>query len=294
MKLLMALVLCLTSALTADLRVGEKPTDFIRIDEDADSARLQTSLTTYVRDGIKVTLIGAIHIADQVYFEQLNEEFKKYDRLLFELIGGEAVAKNLNGQPRPAEEQDGRPAEELRDLYSSLAKTMQLAEQISLIDYTPANFVHADLTKAEYEALIAERGDNLLAFAVESSIRGSELSEKPFGGIDVGIMMRAMLSGDSSSLKMEYMKMMEKGDESAAAITGENVIISERNKKCLQVLAREMAAGHKDLAIFYGAAHFPDLEQRLIAMGFALESHRWVTAWDVKKPAKPKAQQARE
>lgn len=294
MKTLLLLSLCLTATLCAEVKVAGVATDFIRTDEDAENARLQTSYTTYTRDDQRVTLIGAIHIADRGYFEQLNAEFEKYDRVLFELIGGEHAAKTLNGQPRPPEEKDGRPAEGLRDVYSSLAKTMQLAEQISVIDYTRANFVHADLTTIEYDALIAERGDNLLAFAMESSIRGSEIAEKPFGGLDMGLMMRAMLSGDGSALKLEYMKMMDKGDESAAAITGENVVISERNKKCLQVLKRELAAGHQNLAIFYGAAHFPDMEDRLIEMGFAQKSHEWVTAWDVKKPAKPKVPQAQE
>lgn len=280
--------------LWAHLTPSPQATNFIRIDEDATAARLQTSLTTYVRDDHLVTLIGAVHIGDREYYEALNKEFKNYERVLFELIGGEEDAKLLNGKPRPPEEEDGRPAEGLRDMYSALSTTMKLAEQISVIDYTPENFVHADLTKAEYDALVAERGENLLAFAMESSIRGSEISEKPFGGMDMGLMMRAMLSGDGSALKMEYMKSLEQGDESAAAITGENIIISIRNEKCLKVLRRELAAGHKKVAIFYGAAHFPDMEKRLLEAGFELATHWWVTAWNVEKAAKPTAPQITE
>ena len=36
----------------------------------------------------------------------------------------------------------------------------------------------------------------------------------------------------------------------------------------------------KNLAIFYGAAHLPDLEERMVEkMGFERKATRWVTAW---------------
>ena len=42
-----------------------------------------------------------------------------------------------------------------------------------------------------------------------------------------------------------------------------------------------------NLAIFYGAAHFPDMEKRMIEkMGFERKGVRWVTAWEL--PARKK------
>jgi len=101
--------LLLFLALIATLRASP-PTDFIRIDQDDTHARLQTSITSYQKDDKIVTLIGAIHIGDAEYYQTLNQEFTNYDALLFELIGGENIAKTLNGKPRPAQEPDGRPA----------------------------------------------------------------------------------------------------------------------------------------------------------------------------------------
>lgn len=276
--------LCGLLLLSVALCQGE-PTDFIRIDEDATHAHLQTSLTSYTRGGQTVTLIGAVHIGDAEYYQALNVEFTRHEALLFELIGGEDAAKHLNGKPRPAEEVDGRPAEGLRDLYASFANTMQLSQQMDLVDYTPKNFVHADLTAAEYAAVTAEKGEDLLAFTLESSINTAKVTEKPFGGMNMGLVMRAILSGDGSGLKLEYMKMMDQGDESAAALTGENIVIGDRNAKCMQVLARELATEKKTFGIFYGAAHFPDLEKRLVALGFEKDEHQWLTAWKVAKPA---------
>lgn len=263
-----------------------EPTDFIRIDEDETHARLQTSITRYQKGEVSVTLIGAIHIADKDYFEALNKEFTKYPVLLFELIGGENAAKTLNGRPTEKKNKDGEPAEGLRALYGSFATTMQLTEQIEHIDYTKDNFVHADLTAAEYLKATEGKEDDLLAFALQTSVKSSEISGKPFGGLDMGLVMRAILSGDATGLKLQYMTMMDQGDESAAALTGKNLIITDRNDKCFRVLAAELEKGATNAAIFYGAAHFPDMERRLLADGFTQSQHRWLTAWNVKKPTK--------
>ncbi|MDQ8190777.1 hypothetical protein [Roseibacillus persicicus] len=281
MKVLLSLLL------TQFALIAAEPTDFIRVVEDEKQAQLQTSITTYRKGDTSITLIGAIHIADEDYFQALNKEFTKYPVLLFELIGGENAAKTLNGKPREKEEEaDGRPAEGLRGLYGSFASTMQLAEQIDLIDYTKENFVHADLTMAEYQKLTEGKSDEVLAFALQTSVKGSEISGKPFGGMDMGLVMRAILSGDSTGLKLQYMTLMEQGDESTAALTGKNLVISDRNDKCFAVLAEQRKKGAQKIGIFYGAAHFPDMERRLLADGFEQVQHDWLTAWHVKKPAK--------
>jgi hypothetical protein len=52
------------------------------------------------------------------------------------------------------------------------------------------------------------------------------------------------------------------------------------------VLDEQLHAGKEKLAIFYGAAHLPDMETRLLARGFRRTELEWVTAWDVTVPAK--------
>jgi hypothetical protein len=65
-----------------------------------------------------------------------------------------------------------------------------------------------------------------------------------------------------------------------------SVIISERNKKALSVLKKQLAAGKKEVGIFYGAGHLGDMDQRL-RKEFHLkpESIIWLTAWNL--AAKP-------
>ena len=51
----------------------------------------------------------------------------------------------------------------------------------------------------------------------------------------------------------------------------------------MKVLQKEIAAGKKKVAIFYGAAHMPDFEQRLTAdFGLRKTKQVWVDAWDLR------------
>ena len=65
------------------------------------------------------------------------------------------------------------------------------------------------------------------------------------------------------------------------AVGGENVIISDRNAKCMEVMNREIAKGEKNIGIFYGAVHFPEMEKALLEKGFTRVKTQWLTAWEV-------------
>jgi len=74
------------------------------------------------------------------------------------------------------------------------------------------------------------------------------------------------------------------------ALEGENgsTIITERNKKALQVLARELRAGKSQVAIFFGAGHLPDMEARLLR-DFKMHraSEQWLRAWMLTSDPQP-------
>ncbi len=59
------------------------------------------------------------------------------------------------------------------------------------------------------------------------------------------------------------------------------VILTERNKAAVKVLREQLKAGKKNIAIFYGAAHMPDLAERLDLLGFRPTKTEWHKAWDV-------------
>ncbi|NNC90738.1 MAG: hypothetical protein HKN82_19950 [Akkermansiaceae bacterium] len=263
--------------------------DFLRVDEDEEAARLQTSVTRYEKDGVTVELLGAVHIADKEYYDELNRRFAAFDALLFEMIGGENL---VNGKaPVPAEDEEpDLVMDMLGKMYDSMAKFLKLTGQKDGIDYAAKNFVHADLTVAEFVALQEERGESLLGFALAA---GRQMEENPDAEVrqpNMARLLTAFLAGNANALKMEIIHTLGQGDDQISALAGENVIIHDRNAKCLKVLDAEIAKGRKNLGIFYGAAHYPDMEERLLKQGWKRTGHEWLTAWDVPKPKRrPKA-----
>ncbi len=252
--------------------------DFIRVKENAESAKLQTAVFGYEKDGIRVDLIGAIHLADKRYYEFLNGHFRKYGVLLFEMVGGERLG---GGQKPPVAKE---PAAEdnlvgLRVIFDTMEKALGLTGQGALIDYFAENFIHADLTMAEFEALQEERGESLLGFMIQAGIAAKKPSRDP----DSLNLMRGILTGRTDLVKLELMHAMAEGDTHIDSLAGENVIIGDRNAKCLEVLDAQVAAGEKKIGIFYGAAHFPDMERRLLQRGYTQVSRKWLTAWRVGK-----------
>jgi len=250
-----------------------KASDFIRVDEDAQAARLQTGITHYEKAGTKVDLIGAIHIADAAYYKALGDKFTAYDAVLYEMVGDDDAATKAAPAAKPGAKKPDLSG--LHQVYSLAAKFLGLTGQMESIDYTRKNFIHADVTLEQFQALQKEKGESILKMAEKAS----EGKKEP----DTAKLMQAMLSGNSNGMKLEIIHSLGGADDQIAAFAGESVIIGDRNAKCMEVLDGQLAKGEKHLAIFYGAAHFPDMEKRLLAKGFKKSSHEWVTAWDVPK-----------
>ncbi len=284
MKTLFSALVALCFALPA-LAEAPKPTDFIRVDEDAKAARLQTAVTRYEKDGASVDLIGAVHIADAAYYKGLGERFEGYQAVLYEMIGGENANLPKDAEEKAAEKKQ-KDLSGLHKIYTMVARFLALTGQMESIDYTEGNFVHADVTAEEFEKLQAERGESIIGFAQKAQKEGG--AKQP----DTAKLMQAMLSGNSSKMKLEIIHTLGGGDDQIKMFAGESAIIGDRNAKCLEVMDAELGKGRKKLAIFYGAAHFPDMEKRLLEKGFKMTKQEWATAWDVPKPDEVKAEPA--
>lgn len=252
-------------------------TQFIRVDEDAKAARLQTAVTRFEKDGAKVDLIGAVHIGDRKYYEALNERFAGYEVLLFEMIGGE----NIQPDDEPVPEKVEKDANTLRTIYDSAARMLKLVGQVDFIDYHAENFLHADLTEREFAEKQEERGESIFQFMLKAETGGVVPDPLKF--------VYGLFAKRPDLLKLSLIHTLGGGDDQIASLAGENVIIGDRNVRCLEVLDRELAAGRKNVGIFYGAAHYPDMQKRLIEQGFTRTNHEWVTAWNVLKPIEKSA-----
>ena len=254
----------------------EQRTDFIRVDEDEKNSRLQTSVTRYVKDGVSVDLIGAVHIADKQYFLDLNNLFTQSEVLLFEMVGGDKMkeGKNLND----AKKKDAQFSF-LETMYNTMQDKLDLAGQKDHVDYSKENFVHADLSMEDFQKLQKEKKESLLSFAMKNA----QSAKKPAKQPDMGKLFKALLTGNSDLLKLNIVHTLGQGDDQIAAFAGKSVIIGDRNVKCLEVMNEQIEAGKKNIGIFYGAAHFPDMEDRMLKMGFKKTNQYWMTAWNIDK-----------
>lgn len=270
------------SCLIACLRAEEaSPPEFIRVEETESATRLQTAVVRFTKGEAGVELIGAVHIADRKYYEALAKRFEGYEALLYEGIGGDRPAAPLPEEVPPAQAPAAKgKLDGLHAAYDSAAEWLGLSYQMKEIDYRKANFVHADLSAEEFAALQAERGESLLGFVLQA---GLEKPDKPVKEPSSLKLLASLVRGDKSGLKRELVHTLGAGDDQVAALAGDNVIIGDRNAKCLRVLEREVRAGRKKLGIFYGAAHFPDMEKRLVADGWVRAGSEWLTAWDIPK-----------
>lgn len=257
--------------------------------EDRQTEYLEVPIVSYsLHEGflkdIQVDFFGAVHLGDKAYYESLNERFRSYDSVLFEL-----VSEGDNLPERGGERSDSLLGTVQRGLSNLLGLSFQLDE----IDYRAKNFVHADLTPAQLSAAMAARGESLpqllmkiIKLSSDPEIaRGLQAqgSADPLEGINP---LLIILRGPTAQDKLRIRKFMAKGlvgsDAVLKLLDGEAgfSLITDRNAAVVSVLRREVAAGKRKLAIFYGVGHLPDLHKRLTDdLGFSLKKVEWVRAW---------------
>ncbi len=252
--------------------------DFVRVKETAEMTKLQTAVFRYESGNSRIDLIGAVHLADKAYYDFLNRYFEQYDVLLFEMVGGEILGNNPAEPPVEEAKKDGDALVALGSIYASLENTLGLVGQAAHIDYLADNFVHADLTLAEFETLQKERGESLLSFMIQSSISAARPEKEP----NSFKLLYGILRKRPDLMKLELMETMALGDEQIDAIVGENVIIDDRNAKCIEVLKKQVLAGHQTIGIFYGAGHLPGLERSILGLGYKRTFTQWLNAWRVR------------
>ena len=268
----------------ADEKSTEKPDErkFVRVtkDDKKKPLALQTAAVTYKSDsketeGVEVTLIGAVHIAEKQYFADLNEQFKKYDALLYEMVAPP------NQVPQPNE----RGSSPISSVQVGMKDMLELSFQLDEVDYKAKNFVHADMTPEEMFDSMNKRKESVFKMLLRSV--GSGLAMQGSGKSNDLDVLTAMMSEDrAQGLKRAMAEQFEKMDGQMAAIEGDDgrsTLITERNAKAFEVLREQIKAGKKKIGIFYGAGHLEDMNQRLIDE-FRMQpvETKWMDAWDLK------------
>lgn len=273
----------------AEKPADESPIDdrFMRVTRNKDGVpqSLDTAVVRYIPAGtptdakpeVVVDMVGAVHIGEKAYYRTLNKLFEEYDVVLFELVMAPGT-KVPDGKAK----NDG--------MMSGMVKSMlELESQVEKIDYTKKNFVHADMSPEQMGEAMRKRGDNGLTVTlsvITDMIREANRREqkqrtgkarRPAAEVD--------LFGSNGPLQLKRTmaeQMEESGDAGAFGATLTTMLIVDRNEACVKVLDRELKAGRKKVAVYYGAAHLPDFDKRLKGeFGLKPDKTTWLTAWDL-------------
>ncbi len=267
---------------TTATRAEQPQPKFVRVlKKDKKPLALQTAVVTYKSDsaeyaGVEVALIGAVHIAEKSYYDELNTLFKKYDALLYEM-----VADPHQGVPT----EDERGTSPVSAVQVGMKDMLELKFQLDEVDYKPANFVHADMSPEEFFESMKKRKEGVLQMLLRSV--GSGLAMQGAGKSTDLDMLSAMFSDNrAQGMKRALADQFEMMEGQMAALQGDDgrsTLITERNAKAFEVLGREIKAGKKKLGIFYGAGHLKDMHERLIKdYHMTPRETKWLDAWDLK------------
>ena len=258
-------------------------TKFIRLKRTDDNrpSAMETAVVRYqssTRPGVEVYLVGAVHVGDKTYYDGLNKLFESYEVVLYELVAPEGTRVPKGGRKGPS----GHPIGMIQDGMSSI---LELSHQLNCVDYTKKNFVHADMSPEDFNKSMEERGESFVQMFLR--LMGSGIAQNAAGGggaSDTALLMALFSKDRALALKTVMAQQFESLDGAMAALDGPggSAILTERNKRCFEVLDKQLQAGKKRIAIFYGAAHLPDMERRLLAdYGFKRGSESWLAAWQL-------------
>ncbi len=262
-----------------------KEPNYIRVtrDDHGNPLALETSVVRLVpqgneHPGLAVDLISAVHVADKGYYEALNKRFADYDVVLYELVAPEGTVVPKGGLER------NRNA--LSAVQNAMKDLLALEYQLSGVDYTAKNFVHADFSPDEFSKSMEAKGESFWTIFFRLMAAGMvQQASNPEKANELDLLM-AMFDSDRA-VKLKRI-MADQFSDMGLIVTAFNgpegsTLITERNKAALKVLAKEIDEGKKKIAIFYGGGHMPDMEPRAIAdFHLKRDNQQWLEAWNLR------------
>jgi hypothetical protein len=284
-----------TTTLANDKAESARPTpDYMRYAEDARGARLEIAIRSLkMPSGQQVDLIGVVHIADDAYYQRLNQRFDRYDSVLFELVGN--PSRLTTTAPQELKQQLAQESQGvITTLQLAAGKYLGLTFQLGEIDYTKKNMVHADASAADFARMQQERGESMLtlfARAINAQMSG-DLQTQAMDELNVFTLIRILMSPNAAAeFKKVLARAFDGAESMAGLIDGESgsAVLSGRNDVAMTKIRAVLAnRQQRRIAVFYGAAHMPGIEALLIEELHAkVISEEWLAAWTMPKSGPP-------
>lgn len=265
--------------------------DYMRYAEDSRNARLEVAIRSFrMPSGQQVDLVGVVHIADDAYYQLLNQRFEGYDAVLFELVGD---PQHLTRTPPQVlrRQAEGQYTGLLSTLQRAAGQHLGLVFQLGAIDYTLKNMVHADASAAEFTRMQQERGENMLTMfvrAMNAQLAGGPHSAATLTEFNTFALIRILLSPDSATeFKKALARVFDQAESMTAVmeVNGGSAILSGRNEVAVGKLQEVLAnRRQRRVAVFYGSGHMPGIEATLIdRFNAKVIGEEWLAAWTMPK-----------
>lgn len=281
-----------------------EPAPYLRTVDDKGGARiLQVTARTLVspkKDGPSITLLGVSHLGDATYYEKIQKKLDTADLVLFEGVGfGDKAQKKDQGDSNAVSE-----------LQLSLARSMGLVFQLEAIRYDRPHFRNSDISS---EALLARlQGplkipekdgrvgkDDATGKADKGNFQSREFVKALSGNSFVFNFLGKALSFFGKDPKFRALMKLAivetfgsiEGDMSRLAEASGpgmekfmRVLLEDRNAIVFRDIRKVLKGKNppNSIVVFYGAAHMPDLENRLVRkLGFRPDGDEWLAAFGV-------------
>ena len=244
--------------------------EYIRtIQSGTDTFSLQTGSRLYRKAGsTDVDLIGAIHAAEPAYYQELKRDLSNASLVLYEGVTDE-------NQPRFTDAQREKAMN--KSAYNRLANTHGLVSQHRGIPYAQKHYRNCDMSFQQMQQTLqheiaqggskgnaAQQAYNELN-SVNSAVRGNNFM------INTAI----SLIGSSHALKSRTRFMLVsmgagKSEDHCSSPRLQTLMIQDRNAHVITELQKTLRKepNQRRIALFFGAAHLPDFEKRLLRLGY--------------------------
>ena len=277
------------------------PAPYLRaVDDESGGRVLQIASRTLVspqKNGPSVTLLGVSHLGEASYYGKIQKRLDSADLVLFEGVGFEDKRQK----------KDAGNSNAVSEMQLSLARSMGLVFQLEAIRYDRAHFRNSDISS---EALMSRLKGGPLKTGRDGK---TESEEKSKNGAERSKELMEALSGNSFVLNFlgkalsflgkdpKFRALMKLAIvETLGAIEGDvtrlakssgpdmekfmKVLLEDRNTIVFRDLRKVLKGKNppKSIVVFYGAAHMPDLEKRLVEkLGFQPKGDDWLVAFGV-------------
>ena len=265
-------------------------TEFLRIRSTPDQSDcLEIAVRHFgIGDGddpVQLWLVGVSHIGTEAYYQELQGLLGKADVVLFEGVDGDHPAF------KQASSEEGR---QRSTLQSNMARALGLVFQLHHIDYNQPHFINSDLTSVQLMALFEgeEMPEATPAARAQMENLIDDMEQQGFRG-EMASSVLAFLDtrpGWAKGMRWGMVNILGNVTGNVSEYAGlpdhlrvlMQVLIEKRNEKVMDDIHEQLQtlAPGQSLAVFYGAAHMHDFEQR-IQETYAAEilDTAWLTAF---------------